>query len=295
MGPVDQVNGLTFVVTEKPVGQGAETVTISSPKSKNVYTVDRLNELMESLKDGHEDETVTSIFITATVADSSNPFEASERIETKDTKVVSKGLAYDETLALSEDPNIRQVSLQSLAETYHKVVSYTLNEKAKPAVTFTNGQVTLSSIYLALSLGFLRVITENALIEFKLELSHSPIPPLLLLAMCRARKGTEKSKLPDGFELYMALACPEYSKVRAPEILAMGLADVFIPEGKLSDAFDTAKKMAVCPAPDTTSAVQLALAIYHSYAGPNRLQVWEKEIESVFGVIHTHILKEINN
>ncbi|KAK4512610.1 uncharacterized protein ATC70_003313 [Mucor velutinosus] len=284
-GPVDQVNGSSFVVVDKPNGTGAETLTLSSPKSQNVYSVDRLKEYTSALKNGQSDDHVTSFFITATVADSSNPFETAERIETKDTKVLSSGLAYNETARLVSGSDFRQISLENLAAKYYDLVRYIIGQRKDPklAVTFSNGQIPLNAVYLTLGLGFVRVITEHTLLNFTLTPSHAPIPPLVLLSMARNRTNASGKTLPRGLELYLALAAPEYARLRGPEILRLGLADVFVPEAKLSDAFETAKKMAVCPAPDTNAAVQLALAINHTYAGPNRLQVWEDAIEKVFG------------
>ncbi|KAF1800607.1 hypothetical protein V8B55DRAFT_1534483 [Mucor lusitanicus] len=301
VGPVDQVNGSSFVVVDKSKGTGAETLTLSSPKSQNVYSVDRLEEYTSALKDGQSDDRVTSFFITATVADSSDPFEMAERIETKDTKVLSSGLAYSETSRLVSGSDLRQISLENLAAKYYDCVRYIVSQRKDPklAVTFSNGQIPLNAVYLTLGLGFMRVITEHSLLNFTLNPSHAPIPPLVLLSMARNRTNATGKTLPKGLELYLALAAPEYAKLRGPEILRLGLADVFVPEAKLSDAFETAKKMAVCPAPDTNAAVQLALAIHHTYAGPNRLQVWEDAIEKVFGAAESledlkHRLKKTN-
>lgn len=283
---MDQVNGSSFVVVDKSKGTGAETLTLSSPKSQNVYSVARLQKYASALKDGQNDDRVTSFFITATVADSSNPLEMAERIETKDTKVLSSGLAYNETSRLVSGSDLRQISLEKLAAEYYDLVRYIIGQRKEPklAVTYSNGQIPLNAVYLTLGLGFMRVITEHSLLNFMLTPSHAPIPPLVLLSMARNRTNATGKTLPKGLEFYLALAAPEYSRLRGPEILRLGLADVFVPEAKLSDAFETAKKMAVCPAPDTNAAVQLALAIHHTYAGPNRLQVWEDAIEKVFGV-----------
>lgn len=271
---------------EKPKGTGAETLTLSSPKSQNVYSVSRLKEYMSAIKDGQSDDRVTSLFITATVADSSNLLDMTELIETKDTKVISSGLAYDETSRLVSGSDSRQVSLEKLAFEYYHLVRYLTGQRKDPKliITFSNGQIPLNAVYLTLGLGFMRVITEYSLLDFTLSLSHAPIPPLLLLYLARVRTNAAAKPLPNGLEMYLALAAPEYAKLRGPEILRLCLADVFVPEAKLSDAFEMAKKMAVCPGSDTNAAIQLALAIHHTYAGPNRLQVWQDNIEKVFGV-----------
>jgi enoyl-CoA hydratase/carnithine racemase len=279
---VDQINGISFVMAEKPLGTGAETLTFSSPKSQNVLSVDRLKELRNNIQEAENDTQVTSLLITATVADTGDPFDFSERIETKDTKTISSGLAFIDTCSMASDISIRQHSLNHLANTYYDTILYNITQRKKLAVTFSNGQIPLDAVYLFLGLGFIRVLTEHSLLQFHLSLSHAPIPPLLLLAMARMRK-----PLPAGLELYLALGAPAHGKLRGPELLQLGLADIFVPEAKLSDAFEMAKRMAVCPGPDTPAAVQLALAIQHTYAGPNRLSVWEEYITKVFGNVES--------
>ncbi|KAI8078326.1 hypothetical protein BDF21DRAFT_452671 [Thamnidium elegans] len=280
LGPVKQTNGVSFVVTERT--QGPETITLSSPKTKNILSTHRLKDIQSALNKAEANSNVTSIFVTTTVADTSNPFEINERIETKDTKLMSCGLAYNETAALGSDTN-RQVSINHLSTTYYNLVRSVLARKdPKLIVTFSNGQIPLNAAYLTLCLGFMRVITEHSLLVFTLDLSHAPIPPLLLLATACGRARTTKP-LPAGLDLYLALAAPDYAKLRGPELVYLGLADTFVPETKLADTFDIAKNMAICTAPDTNASIQLALAIHHTYSGPNRLTVWEKYIESVFG------------
>ncbi|KAI9267014.1 hypothetical protein EDC94DRAFT_515084 [Helicostylum pulchrum] len=270
VGPVKQTNG-------------PEIITLSSPKTKNILSVHRLKDIQSALSKAEANTNVTSIFVTTTVSDTtSNMFEINERIETNDTKVMSCGLAYNETAGLRSDTNgQQQVSMNHLSNTYYDAIRSVLERKEpKLIVTFSNGQIPLNAAYLTLCLGFMRIITEHSLLVFTLDLSHAPIPPLLLLACGRARTA---KPLPVGLDLYLALAAPEYAKLRGPELVYLGLADAFVPETKLADVFDTAKNMAICTAPDTNAAIQLALAIHHTYSGPNRLTVWEKYIESVFG------------
>ncbi|KAI9482946.1 MAG: hypothetical protein EXX96DRAFT_606029 [Benjaminiella poitrasii] len=286
VGPADQINASSFVVVQKPKGSGAETITLSSPKSQNILTYDRLNDLKEAIKESENDAQVMSLFITATVADSSNSLDivSEQRIQTKDTKVISSGLAYNETSLMVSGSELRQVSLAKLAQGYYDTVhSIIQGQTSRLIVTFSNGEIPLNAVYLTLCASFLRVVTEHGLLNFSLLTSHAPIPPLLLLTMMRNRTTASGKHLPNGFELYLALSSPEYGKLRGPELLRLGLVDVFIPEAKLSDAFETAKSMSVCPPPETHSAIQLALAIHHAYAGPNRFQVWEELIEKVFG------------
>ncbi|KAI8366344.1 hypothetical protein EDC96DRAFT_608050 [Choanephora cucurbitarum] len=293
--PVEQINGASFVMSEKPKGTGAEILTLSSPKSQNVFSIDRLHELDTRLKEGVHDSQVTSFFISTTIADSSVDTQTTG---TCDTKVVSKGLAYQETSQLVSGSDLRQNSLHTLSRAYMDTVNYLLDPSfSKLTVSISNGQVPLDSVYLLLNFRFMRVITENALLDFQLKVSHAPIPPLLLFSMARTRS---KQPLPAGFDLYLSLAAPNHSRLRGPELLRLGLADVFVPEAKLGDAIDIAKKLAVCPAPDTSAAIQLAMAIYHTYAGPNRFSVWEKSIETVFGDPKTfddleNRLRQINN
>ncbi|OBZ88542.1 3-hydroxyisobutyryl-CoA hydrolase, mitochondrial [Choanephora cucurbitarum] len=278
VSPVVQINGTSFVMSDKPKGTGLEILTLSSPKSQNVFFIDRLHELDARLKEGIHDSQVTSFLISTTIADSSADTQTTG---TSDTKVVSKGLAYQETSQLVSGSDLRQNSLHKLSDAYMDTVRYLLDPSfSKLTVSISNGQIPLDSVYLLLNFRFMRVITENALLDFQLKVSHAPIPPLLLFSMARTRS---KHPLPAGFDLYLSLAAPNHSRLRGPELLRLGLADVFVPEAKLGDAIDIAKKLAVCPAPDTSAAIQLAMAIYHTYAGPNRFSVWEKSIETVFG------------
>jgi hypothetical protein len=43
------------------------------------------------------------------------------------------------------------------------------------------------------------------------------------------------------------------------------------------------KNNAPCPAPHTTEAVKIVLEMHKAYAGPDKIGVWAKEIEQVFG------------
>ncbi|KAI8991794.1 hypothetical protein BDF20DRAFT_62664 [Mycotypha africana] len=336
-GPTDQTNSATFVIVEKPKEQrfGPALLTLSSPKSKNLFSLDRLEELSTALQEVEKDDRVTAIFINARVADDGamDPFVGERMIETKDTKVWSNGLAYEETSKMVAGADLRQVSLCKLASQYYDNVRSFLSQKQqrqpevnqndasdlenkteeekekaeaeqskglsadrknKPIITFCNGEIFTSAAYLSLGPGLMRVITEFTLLNFTLQLSHAPMPPLLLLAVARARAkalaathNSNEKMLIAGLELYLALAAPAYGKLRGPELLRLGFADAFVPEAKLKDAIDTAKKLAVCPVGDgdetTVAAVQLALAIHHTYPGPDRMQVWKDQIESTFG------------
>ncbi|KAI8388814.1 uncharacterized protein BYT42DRAFT_492412 [Radiomyces spectabilis] len=274
----------TFLATEKAPHSGATTLTFASPSSKNVFTVERIQDLQKALDDADNDSLVTSLMITATVAEKSSTPET-ERIETRDTKLLSSGLAYHETAAQvgMNQKDILEVSLAKMARTYYDFVK-TLPGRNKPTMTFMNGQIPFDAVYLTEWPGFFRVITEHALLDLGLRTSHAPIPPLLLLYLCRSRMA-EKRPLPEGVELYLALAPPSLARLRAPELLGLGLADVFVPENKLYEIFENVKRMAVCPPPHTVRAVQLALTIHHAYPGPDRLRVWKDEIESVFGAV----------
>ncbi|KAG1046203.1 hypothetical protein G6F43_011153 [Rhizopus delemar] len=272
---IDQVNDASFIVTEKPRYNGPIKITLSSPTTKNIFTIDRIRELESSFLEERTDN-VTSIFITAT-AYNDEPFQTTNMIQTKDTKILTCGLAYQETSTKVSGADLREISLNKLANAYYSFVERCLLNENKLIVSFVNGYIPLNAVYLILPpRSSLRLITEHALLDIKLELSHAPIPPLGLIKTCKMTK-----ELYSGLDLYLALAAPTYSKLRGPELLYLGLADVFVSEAKLSDAFDIARLMAVCPEP--YGSVQLALGTRHTYAGPNRLSVWKDQIENVFG------------
>lgn len=272
---IDQVNDASFIVTEKPRHNGPIKITLSSPTTKNIFTIDRIRELEDSFLEGRTDN-VTSIFITAT-AYNDEIFQTTDTIQTKDTKILTCGLAYQETSTKVSGADLREISLNKLANAYYSFVERCLLNENKLIVSFVNGYIPLNAVYLILPPRSLRLITEHALLDIKLELSHAPIPPLGLIKTCKMTK-----ELYSGLDLYLALAAPTYSRLRGPELLYLGLADVFVSEAKLSDAFDIARLMAVCPEP--YDSVQLALGTRHTYAGPNRLSVWKDQIENVFGV-----------
>jgi hypothetical protein len=207
------------------------------------------------------------MFLTATVYDS--PILPKEMIETNDTKMICCGLPYEETSRLVSGSDLRQISLFKISSAYYDLVR-TLLTSSKPTVCFLNGQIPLNAAHLFLLPKHIRLITEHALLNLGLDLSHSPIPPLTILKSC-----SKPSVI-----LYLAMAPPV--KLRGPELLYLGLADFFVPELKLSDAFDTARTMAICTVPD--QAVRLALGTRHTYAGPNRITVWQDQIEQVFEV-----------
>ncbi|KAI7907675.1 uncharacterized protein BX663DRAFT_547367 [Cokeromyces recurvatus] len=286
-----ETNGSSFIHAQKAHVFGAESITLSSPKSQNILSLSRLNDLKEVMKDGQDDDQVTSLLITATVSNDTN---STQFVENGRAKVISSGLAYDQISRMVSGSDLRQVSLEKLANAYYDIVRFIVQQgqtspqqhHKKPVVTFSNGEIPLNAVYLTLSAGFSRVITEYGLLNFSLRPSHAPIPPLLLLAMVRnrTRNATTHNKvLPNGIELYLALSSPEYGKLRGSELLHLGLADIFIPEFKLNDAFKAAKNMSVCSASDIHAAIQSALIINHTYAGPSRFQVWEDLIEKVFG------------
>ncbi|KAI8096305.1 uncharacterized protein BX664DRAFT_323593 [Halteromyces radiatus] len=302
LGP--QIISDEFLSVEPPKFTGPTIVTFASPRSRNMLTEARLNELNEELTSALSNNKTTSILLTATVAEKSNDsiMTTNDRIETNDTKVISSGLAYEATYqALKNNNNnndniIDQLApaLDYLGTTYYNYVRHQhlhidqqqqqpMSIITKPTFTFMNGQIPLNAAYLTLWHGYLRIGTEHCLLDCHLTLSHAPIPPLLLFQLCDMRnKSSNKLPLPIGWDFYLALAPPDFGRLRAPELLRLGLLDIFVPETKLSDAFSNAKRMALCPSPSTSTAVQLALALDHSYPGPERISTWQKEISDCF-------------
>ncbi|KAG1449064.1 hypothetical protein G6F56_008762 [Rhizopus delemar] len=204
---VDQVNSVRFAVTKKQKHKGAFEITLSSPTTKNIISIDRLHELQEAYQEGNQED-VTCLFLKTTVHDT---FQTAETIQTRDTKILSSGLAYQETSHMTSD----EQSMYELSKAYYDLVKQELLKPPKPIVSFSNGQIPLDASYLFLVPTSFRLITEHAMMDFKLELSHAPIPPLSLFKICR---------LSIEFKVYLALAP---TKLRGPELLFLGLADVF--------------------------------------------------------------------
>ncbi|KAG0167946.1 Enoyl-CoA hydratase EchA9 [Apophysomyces sp. BC1034] len=279
--PAQRPSSLDFVTTEK--SHGTHIIILSGPNSGNLLTLARLKEVGNAIRDAHEDDSVTSIVINPIAVENPAP-EGSEpvngQIVSWDKKTLTKGLAFEETAGLVEDaPDVLRVSQQKLADAYYDEVQASFNHK-KPIVHLLNGIIPSHTSYLSVWFGFMRVVTEHAVLDLQLCPAHAPIPPLLLLSFTR---GLAEKKLPAGIDLYLALAPSELTKLRGPELLRLGLADAFVPELKLNDAFKDIKCMALCPPPSTEKAIGFAAMVYHTYPGPDRLSVWEDEIESVFG------------
>lgn len=256
--------GSDFIVASE--GRGATTLTLSSPSTRNVLTIDRLEALRKALEASEQSQEATAHMLNSLV--------------TSET-VASSGLAYRETYDLAIQQKANAIaSLEKLAQSYYQSVEQTILSLKKPCLVFMDGAIPTNASYLFLWHRFIRVVTEHAVLPLGLTLSHAPVPPLLLLTLCRSRK----PNLPQGIELYLALAPPELVRLRGPELLKLGLADVFVPGAQFHNVLETVKKMSLCPPPATATAVQLGLATAHTYPGPDRLGVWENEIQRVFGV-----------
>ncbi|ORZ13151.1 hypothetical protein BCR42DRAFT_453181 [Absidia repens] len=318
LGP--QVIAEEFLSVEASKFGGPTTITLASPHSQNMITIARLNQLEKALNEVYLDDNndtsgneVTSVLMTATVVDNSDWTTATDdRIGTKDTKMISSGLAYEATyqhLKQESDDNESKIirALDHLGAAYYKFVRHQHLQPppstSKPTFTFINGQVPLDLSYVTLWHGYLRVATEHALFQCDMKPSHAPIPPLLLFQISdnRIKASNNKPSLPAGWDVYLALAPPDLGRLRAPELLRLGLVDVFVPENQLTDVFSNAKRMALCPPPLTSTAVQLALALHHSYPGPERINTWQKEISQIFGSDETSLhaivsqLKQMDN
>ncbi|KAF7732733.1 hypothetical protein EC973_000004 [Apophysomyces ossiformis] len=275
-----------FVSTEK--SHGAFVATLSGQSSFNALTVSRLLEVKEALEAAQDDHSITSLLIMPTVVETEKPEPVdtiNQRIRSKDTKIVSKGLAYEETAALVADkPELIQASQQKLADTYYELVRSVINHSQKPMAMFLNGGIPIHASYLSLWVGYMRVITENVVVDFGLKPGHAPVPPLLLLSLSRT---LAEKKLPAGIDLYLALAPSDLTKLRGPELLRLGLADTFVPESRLNDAYKDIKRMTVCKGSQTNKAFGFVASIYHTYAGPDKLEVWKENIETIFGAAET--------
>lgn len=263
----------SFVYRDKAKCTG---FALSSPQDGNLLTVARLEELAQALKDAENDPDSTSRLLTATVATTNE-----QEPTTKSEKIQSVGLAYKETAekVTAQDRQLN-ASLYKLENAYYRLADQ-IFQLHKPTVTVCNGLIPANTAYPMLWHGLTRVVAEHALLSLGLSLSHAPVPPLLLLSLCRAKM---EEQLPEGVELYLSLAPPELCRLRAPELLKLGLADAFVPEAGLDEMLSHVKQMACCPSPKTALAIQVALSAHHTYPGPDRISVWHDEIQTTFGV-----------
>ncbi|KAI8060969.1 hypothetical protein BC940DRAFT_310792 [Gongronella butleri] len=287
-----------FLCVDVPKSTGGYTIAWASPATRNLLTAARLTQLSKALDDAGNDDNVTSLFLTATVADTASPFDMGspdKQIETKDTKTISQGVAYDATYRhvrgkgddkRSHDDAVKAVDHLNNVYTRQLIQQLlTSKARAKPTVAYLNGSLPLHVAPLMLWPGYLRVATEHALIPCHVTLGHAPAPPLLLYTLCQQRMAARKP-VPGGYFAFLALAPPELARLRAPELLRIGLVDVFVPENQLNDVILHTKRMAFCPEPNTSMAVQMILSMFSSYPGPERVSTWQNAIEQVFGDVH---------
>jgi hypothetical protein len=259
--------------------------------------------LQESILLAKDNDTYTSIIIASNCkqerAQDRNP---DEPITNVDHKSISSGLAFNDTARkCGEDLDSLQSSIDFLQASYYSLVkainSYSKDEE-KPIFHLIDGQVPSSAACLYLSPDQLRIVTEHAFLTLGINsLSHAPIPPLHILnGIEKAAKGKAARAPPSGSALYVALAPTELLLLRGPELLRLGLADYFVPDAKYVDTLKEMRNNAPCPAPHTIEAVKVVLEMNKAYAGPDKIGVWEKEIEQVFSDCQNsqHLFDKLN-
>ena len=203
-----------------------------------------------------------------------------------DHKTISAGLALEETLLeCDDDIEAAQSSLDSLQNDYYSLVKQLQqkDDSFKPIFNLIDGKIPRSTSLFYLAPKQNRVITEHAFTHFGINsYSSAPIPPLGLLK-CISNQDKSARVPPKGSGLYISLAPPNLLLLRGPELLRLGMADYFIPDAKYVDTLKEMKNNAPCPAPHTEEAVKVVLEMHKAYAGPDKIGVWQKEIEQVFG------------
>ncbi|KAJ2961658.1 hypothetical protein NQZ79_g3101 [Umbelopsis isabellina] len=287
---IDQDDDL-FLKIEQPItSSGALTITISSPQSNNLLTCERLKELQENIAVAKGNDTYTSIIIASNCKQERTPDNGPDDLITNvDHKTISSGLAFNETAEeCGEDLDILQSSMDVLQASFYslvKVIGNYIKDEEKPVFHLIDGKVPFSAASLYLLPNQLRIVTEHALLTLGIKsLSHAPIPPLYVLNGIQKAVNSKVARAPPrGSALYVALAPPELILLRGPELLRLGLADYFVPDAKYVDTMKEMRNNAPCPAPHTVEAVKVVLEMNKAYAGPDKIGVWEKEIETVFG------------
>lgn len=281
----------TFLKIEQPVtSSGALTITISSPQSDNLLTCDRLEELQEAFGLAKDNDTYTSIIIASNCKqEKTSESGRDEPITNVDYKTISSGLAFEETeKECGKDLNVLQSSMDVLQASFYslvKIIGNYIKDEEKPVFHLIDGKVPFSAACFYLLPNQLRIVTEHAFLTLGINsLSHAPIPPLYVLNRIQKAANSKAARVPPrGSALYVALAPPELILLRGPELLRLGLADYFVPDAKYVDTLKEMRNNAPCPAPHTMEAVKVVLEMNKAYAGPDKIGVWEKEIEKIFG------------
>lgn len=278
-----------------PARQGALHVILSSPRTCNILTLQRLAQLSSAVARCAEDLNLTSLILSADTdtLDIPHYLDSNTPVTHRDTRVFSSGLAIDQTVAkvrASTTPQYESVAIDSLLRSYHHL-AYNLHTLAtatnKPVITIADGQVTWTGLPLVAG-GSVRIITENAVLA----------PRDMATAMCNPACGlaflsqlvsesvdsvTGQARPPRGCALYLALAAPDLY-LRGPDLLKLGFAEYFVPSSRLDEVVKVVIGNAGCPAPHTAGAVRVALEAEKVYAGPAKIDVWRKEVEECFDV-----------
>jgi Enoyl-CoA hydratase/isomerase len=250
-------------------------------------TSERLRLLRDNVDQAMSDSKYSALIITSRCSQIAVPEQDPEApITNFDHKTISAGLALKETLLeCDDDIEAVQSSLESLQNDYYSLVKLLerKDDSSKPVFNIIDGEIPFSASHFYLSPKQNRVITEHAFTYFGINsYSNAPIPPLGLLK-CISNQDKSARVPPKGSALYISLAPPNLLLLRGPELLRLGMADYFIPDAKYVDTLKEMKNNAPCPAPHTEEAVKVVLEMHKAYAGPDKIGVWQKEIEEVFG------------
>lgn len=280
-----------FLKVEEPTtSRGAFTLTITAPRTNNILTCERLQELETQIHKAINDDTYTAIILASHCTQSEVPErDPAQPITNVDHKSISAGLALKETVEDCEhDLEVTANSIDHLQDTYYsllKELEQHTGDNKKPVFQLIDGAIPFSAAQYYLSPGQTRIITEHSYVSLGIDsFSHAPIPPLHILShIARSTKDKATRAPPQGSALFVALAPTDLLLLRGPELLRLGLADYFIPDSKYIDTLKEMKNNAPCPAPHTREAIKVVLEMNKAYAGPDKVGVWAKEIEQVFG------------
>lgn len=284
----EQSDSNEFISLEHPqTSRGALVLSITSPKTNNLMTSERLRSLKDNIGQAMSDDKYSALIVTSRCSQIAVPEQDPDApITNFDHKTISAGLALKETLLeCDDDIEAAQSSLDSLQNDYYSLVKQLQqkDDSSKPIFNLIDGEIPRSASLFYLSPNQNRVITEHAFTHFGINsYSSAPIPPLGLLK-CISNQDKSARVPPKGSGLYISLAPPNLLLLRGPELLRLGMADYFIPDAKYVDTLKEMKNNAPCPAPHTEEAVKVVLEMHKAYAGPDKIGVWQKEIEQVFG------------
>ncbi|KAL1921189.1 uncharacterized protein VTP21DRAFT_10905 [Calcarisporiella thermophila] len=253
----ETASNLVEIIAPSPSTFGPTQFKLITPASQNTLTAQHVAQLSHAVTISKHNPYVTSLLLRADCGGEDIEIDPEKPITTRDTRVFSEGV---------DEPAWKP---------YYQLVEglRTWGEgSSKPMVTWVDGYVGADAIYFAF-MARLRVCTEHAYTSFS-QPRANPFSGLHSLAQL-------PTSCPPGMALYL-LYSPNLI-LRGPDLLLLGLADMFVPASKEESLWKNLVEVAACPPPHTVQAIRSVVEGMKAYPGPSRLDAWRKEIGDYFG------------